>query len=482
MHRFSSATETLAALDQGETTSAELVEAMLERIERDADEVGAFVTVDHDGARAAARRADDDRAAGRATGPLHGLPITLKDAFATAGLRTTAGMRDLADHVPDADAVVVQRLRAAGAVVVAKTNLPAGVSGQETANAVAGRTRNPWDPDRTSGGSSGGAAAALAAGLTFLDIGSDSGGSIRQPAHCCGVYGHLATHGIVPQRGHLPSVSVDDVGAVLDLFSIGPMARHPRDLGLALDVIAGPDPVGPAGWQLALPPPTVPVDTVRGVRVAVVANHPACPTSSDVRSALARTAEVLADAGAELIDLWPPFDVDHAMDVAFRLWVAASSEDDDGEGGRDDPLSVAREEARTMSHADWLALDAERRRLSRCWAAALERVDVLVCPISPVPAVRHDPDATSVDEVGHRLERRIDVDGTSRPYLDQIRWNVLTGMAGLPVTAVPLGVTPGGLPVGAQVVAAPHRDRTTIAFAESLAGLTGGFVPPPGLR
>lgn len=482
MHRFSSATEVLAALDRGETTSAELVDAMLERIDRDADEVGAFVTVDHDGARAAAREADDVRAGGRATGPLHGLPITLKDAFATAGLRTTAGMRDLADHVPDADAVVVQRLRAAGAVVVGKTNLPAGVSGQETANAVAGRTRNPWDVDRTSGGSSGGAAAALAAGLTFLDIGSDSGGSIRQPAHCCGVYGHLATHGIVPQRGHLPSVPVDDVGAVLDLFSIGPMARHPRDLALALDVIAGPDPVGPVGWQLALPPPTVPVDTVRGVRVAVVADHAACPTSSDVRSALARTADALGDAGAEVVDLWPPFDVEHAMDVAFRLWVAASSEDDDGEGGGDDPLSAAREEARTMSHADWLALDTERRRLSRCWAAALERVDVLVCPISPVPAVRHDPDATSVDEVGHRLERRIDVDGTSRPYLDQIRWNVLTGMAGLPVTAVPLGVTPGGLPVGAQVVAAPHRDRATIAFAEALAGLIGGFVPPPGLR
>lgn len=473
------AIELRAALAAGDVSSVELVQAALDRIGAQDGMLGAFVTVDADGALAAARSADEDRAAGSARGVLHGVPMSLKDCWATAGLRTTAGTRELADHVPDQDAVAVHRLRRAGAIVVGKTNLPAGVSGQETANAIAGRTVNPWDHHRTSGGSSGGAAAAVAAGFVPLDLGSDSGGSIRQPAHCCGVYGHLATHGLVPQRGHLPSVPVDDVGATLDLFSVGPIARHPADLGLVLDVIAGADPLGPKAWEVRLPDAVVPTDRVDGVRVAVVTGDPACPTGSAVREALERTATALAEAGAVVVDAWPPFDVAHAMDVAFRLWVAASSEDDDGDGGGDDELSRAREEARTMTHADWLALDAERRRLSRRWAALLDDVDVVLCPISPMPAVPHDPEPTEVDEVGHRLERRIDVDGTSRPYLDQIRWNVLTGMAGLPVTAVPLGRSIDGLPVGAQVVAAPHRDRTTIAFAEALAGVIGGYEAPP---
>lgn len=238
---FSSATEMLRAMEAGEVSSAELANAHLERILRLDGELGAFVTVDEVGVRRAAVEADRRRAAGEPIGPLHGLPVSIKDCFASAGLRTTAGKEDMSGHVPDQDSVVVARLRAAGVVMLGKTNLPAGVSGQETANRLLGRTVNPWNSKRTSGGSSGGAAAALAAGLTPLDIGSDSGGSIRQPAHCCGVYGHLTTHGFVPQRGHLPSVPVDDVGAVLDMFSIGPMARSAEDLKLALDVLVGED-------------------------------------------------------------------------------------------------------------------------------------------------------------------------------------------------------------------------------------------------
>jgi amidase len=477
---LSSASELLAGLRTGSTSSVELVDALLDRIEKYDDDLRAFVTIDAEHARQQAKQADEDRAAGRAPGPLQGLPITLKDSFATAGLRTTTGQQDLPDHVPDEDAVTVARLRAAGAIVLGKTNLPAGVSGQETANALLGRTTNPWDLSRTPGGSSGGSAVAVATGMSPLDVGSDSGGSIRQPAHSCGVYGHLTTHGLVPQRGHLPSVPVDDVGAVLDLFSIGPIARHPADLALALDVLAGSDPLGPLAWQFDLPAAVVQRDDVAGVRVAVVASDPACPTSAEVRERFDATADALASAGARVVTAWPPFDVEPAMDVAFRLWVAANASDDDGEGGGTDHLSTLRLEALHMGHGDWLELDTERRRLARAWTRFLiEDVDVLLCPVSPVPALPHDPDPSSVDEVGHRLERRIDVDGMERPYLDQIRWNVLTGMAGLPVTTAPLGLSPAGLPVGAQVVAAPHRDRTTIAFAEAMAEFAGGFQPPP---
>jgi amidase len=482
MDPFAGACEMLRSLDAGTVSSLELVDLHLERIGRFDADLAAFVTVDEDGARAAARRADGARAAGDPIGPLHGLPISLKDCFATAGLRTTAGMVELEDHVPETDAVAVQRLRGAGAIVLGKTNLPAGVSGQETANRIAGRTCNPWDRGRTSGGSSGGAATALAAGLSPLDLGSDSGGSIRQPAHCCGVFGHVATHGLVPQRGHLPSVPVDDAGAVLDLFSIGPMARHPDDLALALSVLVGPDPVGPEAWEVHLPPPAVPDHGVSGVRLTVVSTDPACPVGHPVRECIDGVASALEDAGAHLVDVWPPFDVAHAMDVAFRLWVAASAEDDDGAGGGDDQLSVARREARRMTHADWLELDTERRRLSRAWVEVFDSIDVLLCPVSPVPAVEHDPEETSVDEVGHRLERRIEVDGELRPYLDQIRWNVLTGMAGLPVTAAPVGRTAAGLPVAVQVASAPHRDRTTLAFARTMTEVVGGFTPPPGFR
>lgn len=472
-----SATELLRQLASGRTTSVELVDALLERIERHDAVLGAFVTVDADGARRAAREADAARAGGDRR-PLLGLPISLKDSFATAGLRTTSGRPDQADHVPDGDAVSVARLRAAGAVVLGKTNLPTAVSGQETANVVAGRTRNPWDLDRTPGGSSGGAAAALAAGLTPLELGSDSGGSIRQPAHCCGVHGHVATHGLIPQRGHLPSVPLDDVGATLDLFSTGPMARHPEDLRLVLELLAGPDPVGPKAWSVTLPPPRA--TTLDGLRVAVVPTHLACPTGRAVRGALERTADQLDAAGARVLDVALPFDVEHAMDVGFRLWAAASAPDDDGEGGVGDALSLARRQAISLSHGEWLQLDEERRRLMRCWAAMLtDEMDVALLPISPVPAIGHDPDEAHLHEVGHRLEATIDVDGTTRPYLDRVRWNVLVGRGGLPATAVPLAVA-DGLPVGGQVVAAPHGDLTSIAVAEALAEVTGGFQPPPG--
>lgn len=461
-------------------TSVELVGAHAARIEALDGELGAVVTLDAERARAAAVEADRRRAAGDDVGPLHGLPVTLKDCFATEGLRTTAGRPDLADHVPDRDAVVTERLRRAGAIVLGKTNLPTGVSGQETANVVHGRTVNPWDPSRTPGGSSGGAAAALAAGLVALEIGSDSGGSIRQPSHCCGTFGHVATHGLVPQRGHLPSVPVHDVGATLDLFSIGPMARHPADLELALRVIAGEDAVGPGAWALRLPEATVRPDTVAGLRIAVLPSHPACATSAAVRARLEAAAQALADAGARVSEAVLPFSVEEAMDVGFRLWAAANADDDDGDGGLDDHLSQARQEAIAMSHGDWLELDERRRALMRSWATWLDEHDVALLPISPVTAVEHDPDVAHLHEVGHRLERTIDVDGETRPYLDQVLWNVVVGLAGLPATAVPLGLADDGLPVGGQLVAAPHRDLTTIAAAEAVASVVGGFQPPPG--
>ncbi len=472
----------------GEVRSADLVDLYLDRIERHNGALNAVVTLDPEGARRTARECDRAVAEGREVGPLHGVPITVKDAFTVAGMRSTSGMTDLADDVPDYDAFAVGRLRGAGAVILGKTNCPPGVTGQETANEVFGRTNNPWDLSRTCGGSSGGAAVALAAGLTALELGSDSGGSIRQPAHYCGVYGHAPTHGLVPLLGHRPSVGPDQPGKDIDLLYVGPMARCAEDLELALGVIASPDPVTGTGWALDLAPARV--EDVRSLRVGVWADDPACPTGPEVAAVLESAADALESAGASVDRAArPSFPLAEAQEVAFALWVAASSERTGDEemdrlrqvaarGG--DSLEVRRAVAETMPHRDWLRTDSRRRRMQTAWLELLDRVDVVVCPVTPVPALPHDPEHDQIASVDHRIARTMDVGGEPRPYLDQLTWPIVVGMAGLPATVVPLGLTPDGLPVGAQVVGKPGEDRRTLAAARMVAEVTGGFRRPPG--
>lgn len=475
----------------GEVSSRELVDLHLERIERLDPELQALVTVDADRARTRAAACDGQRVRGLARGPLHGLPMTLKDAFATAGLRTTAGLPGLADHLPTRDAAAVARLRAAGAVVLGKTSCPPEVSGQQTGNALIGTTRNPWDPARSTGGSSGGAAAALAAGLTPLELGSDLGGSIRQPAAFCGVFGHYPTHGLVPARGHLPSLPVDDVEATEDLLGVGPMARSTADLTLALDVLAGADDVRGRGWRLQLPAPPA-HEGARGLRVAVWDDDEAFPVDRAVRDGLRRAAAGLAGIGARVDEqARPGFSLTDAERIGFDLWVAASSaslsdEEVDEQRRRaterpdDDDRIARRARAASMTHRDWLHLDARRRRLQRAWDEFFLRFDVLLCPVVPVVAYPADPDPTRAHDFDHRAEQVIEVDGHPRPYLDQLVWTTAVGAARLPSTVVPMGPSPDGLPVGIQVVGRPYADRTTLRVSALLESLTGGFQPPPG--
>jgi amidase len=472
----------------GRTTSRELVEAHLDRIDRYNGALNAVVTLDPGGARRRADERDRELAQGRRRGPFHGVPMTVKDAFATAGIRTTSGIAERRDHVPDEDAVAVARLIEAGVVVLGKTNVPEGVTGQETANALFGRTVNPWHPDRTPGGSSGGAAAALATGLTALELGSDSGGSIRQPAHCCGVYGHIPTQGLVPLRGHLPLVPLHEERLQIDLMGVGPLARHPTDLAAALDMLAGPDGHDRAGWTVSLPRPRIagPV----GLRVALWADDPDFPVERAVRERLEFAGERLGAAGAHVDAVArPPFTLAEAERVAFALWVASTTASTtdfasivraaDALAPGDDGLPARRLRAEAMRHHDWVALDGARRAMTRGWAALFERFDVVLCPVSPVVAPPHDPEPTKVADIEHRLARTIDVDGALRPYLDQLTWNIVVGMCGLPSTVAPLGLSPGGLPVGAQIVGPPFADHTTIAVAGVVADVVGGYRPPP---
>ena len=299
---FLPATELCRLLRDGDVSSVELLDHFLARVEAHNPGLNAVVALDAERARARAAEADAARRQGESWGPLHGLPITVKDAFETEGLVTTSGAPELRDHVPDSDADAVARLKAAGAVVFGKTNLPIHAGDLQTFNDVYGRTNNPWAPDRSPGGSSGGSAAALAAGLTGLELGSDIGGSIRNPAHYCGVFGLKPTWGVVPPRGHIPGPPGTLKPA--DVNVVGPLGRSAADLALGLDVLAGPAGLDAAGWRLALPPARN-GGALPGLRVATWFDDPFAPIAADTRALLDGAAAALAGGGATVTAVDP---------------------------------------------------------------------------------------------------------------------------------------------------------------------------------
>ncbi|MDH4283343.1 MAG: amidase family protein, partial [Myxococcales bacterium] len=319
---FRSASECLALLRKGEVSSLELVDSCIARIEALNPELNAVVAKDYDRARQSARAADAARATGKDLGALHGLPMTIKDSLETAGLVTTSGAPALRNHVPREDAVAVERALTAGAIILGKTNVPLYAGDWQTFNAVYGRTNNPWDVTRTVGGSSGGSAASLAAGFVALELGSDIGGSIRLPAHYCGVYGHKPSYGIVPGRGHIPGPPGTKSEA--DLAVIGPLARTAGDLGLALDVIAGPDTLVRDGWTLALLPPRA--EQLSGFRVAYWLDDPLCPIDSSVRNELEATIEALRPH-VKLVDLSIPLELERIVSLYVRLLLGVMGAD-----------------------------------------------------------------------------------------------------------------------------------------------------------
>ncbi len=481
------ASQAVAALAQGSLGSAELLEAHLARVERDNGAVNAVVAFDVDRARAQAVRADEDRAAGRSQGPLHGLPMTIKDAFETEGLTTTSGAPELADHVPERDADAVARLKAAGAIVFAKTNLPLYAGDMQTYNELFGRTNNPWDLSRTSGGSSGGAAAALATGMTLLELGSDIGGSIRNPSHYCGVFGHKPTWGVVPQRGHIPGPP--GVVTPADLNVVGPMGRSVADLMLGLDVLAGTDPLGLPGGVLPPAParvahPGQPADA-SGWRIGLWLADPAAPTDRAVLERLEATAAALEAAGATVVDdVRTPTSLEDQHLVYLHLLtsvVAGGYPDEVIEFSRQmadalDPEDRSRTAALTRgtatSHRDWKRANEQRHRVRLEWADVFEQVDVMLTPVTPVVAPLHDTERP--------LDQRvIQIDGQDRPYMDQLVWAGLATMPFLPVTVVPVGRTAADLPVGVQIMGPHAGDRTTLAAGACVEALMGGFTAPP---
>ncbi len=457
-----SATALAAAIRAKEISSRELLDVYLDRIERLNPAINAVVTLDVDRARDAATAADAVVARGDDLGRLHGLPITVKDAIEVGGVRSTGGAVALTDHVPQEDAPVVRRLKDAGAVVFGKTNVPEWSGDLQTYNEIFGTTNNPWALDRVPGGSSGGPAAAVSAGLTAFETGTDIGGSIRIPAHCCGVFGLKPSFGVVAQRGYLDHVGGGTTDADINVF--GPLARSAEDLDLLLGVIAGPEPERELAWRVELPAPRR--RDAGEYRVGVWFEAPDAPVDAEYLALLRRAADGLSDAGATVDDARPPVDFAEQLGLFNQLIVAAISP------------SMPEEAAEAMSgsHRAWLAADERRAALRRTWALWFESYDALLCPVMLTPAIPHLQE-------GDFATRTIEVNGADEPYFKLVSWTGLIGVVGLPSAVPPIGRTTAGVPTGVQVVTAYLRDREAIHLASLVAECSGGgYAVPKGFE
>jgi amidase len=473
---FLSATQLAELVRSRKIGALELLDHYIDRVERLDPRINAVVVRDFERARIRARALDDkaDKSA-----PLFGVPMTTKESFDVAGLPTTRGHAALKDVRVRVSSIAVRRLEAAGAVVFGKTNVPVDLADWQSYNPVYGTTSNPWNTDHTPGGSSGGSAAALAGGLTGFEIGTDIGGSIRVPAHYCGVFGHKPTFGLLPNYGDPATSSA----AGLDIAVMGPMGRSASDLAVGLDVLAGPDP-DETGLTMTLPAPRF--SGLKDLRVAVWAEQPGQATDSETSAKLLELAGALERQGVTVSrTARPAFDPVEAYHLYLKLldcaWsmritdevvankLARAAALPDTANSADDVMVRMTE----VTHRTWLGLNEKRFQWRRLWSAFFREWDVLLCPVIASAALPHRQDGATWD-------RRITVEGSDIAYNDMLFWPGLTGGYHLPGTVAPLGMTKAGLPLGVQIAGPIHGDRTTIAVAALLEQAWLGFKPPPG--
>ena len=448
---YADAVEIAALIREKKLSPVEVLEAHLERIDRINEGLNAVVCLE-DRALERARRAEEALGRGESWGPLHGVPFTVKDCFDTEGLRTTRGSLLFEDYVPDRDAVVVRRLKEAGGILVGHTNMPEFAFWWETGNRVYGRTVNPWNEERTCGGSTGGEAAALAAGLTPLGMGSDVGGSIRQPAHYCGIVGLKATHGRIPTSGHWPEV-------MLRFMHVGPMARSVRDVALALQVLAGPDGSDPYAVPVPIPDLEQLDRELPALRVGFCGEGPFAPVDLAVQQAVAEAAVAFEEIGCvvEEVDLkaweeWP------AQEISMSFF--------SGEGsaylerfykGREDELTWYLQRRLSLpspSMLDFVESIENTENLRRDLTRYFADHELLLCPTSPVPAHRHEAPELVIN--GVRVQGR-----------NSLRATVPFDLTGSPAVTVPFSYSNDGLPIGVQLVA-PHFGEGILLHAAAV--------------
>jgi amidase len=454
---FQSATDAAQALSRKELSSRELTEMLLMRIESVNPALNAVVELRREAALQEAVAADEATARGDDAGPLHGVPMTIKDSFNVAELHTTWGNPAFKDFVADSDATVVRRLRQAGAIIVGKTNVAFMLADfGQTASELYGVTNNPWDMARTPGGSSGGAAAALSAGMTFLEYGSDLVGSIRIPASFCGVYGLKPSAGIVPLSGFQPPGPPPPLSDMMYMSVVGPLGRTPRDLRAALSVTGGPENQAAKVYSWTLSPSHH--TRLKDSHVGVVLDHEHAPVSSEVTALLSNAVDALARAGATVVEGWPdgvdPVKQYESFGFHVQSFFAFQQPGED-----------------FTKFSEFV--DHENRRMAAraAWNRYFNDIDVFLCPVNFTPPFPHDARPFE--------QRTITTPEGERPYNDQAFWVSHASLPGLPAVAAPIGRTPGGLPVGAQIVGPLYEDNTAITFAELFGDVIGGYEPPP---
>ena len=474
---FASATELARRIDKKEIGCVELLNFYFDRVDRFNPALNAIVVQMRERALERAKEADAALARGESWGPLHGVPMTVKESYDVAGTPTTWGAPHLKENIAEQDALSIKRLKAAGVVIFGKTNVPLMLSDFQSYNEVYGTTNNPWDTERGPGGSSGGSAAALAAGLTGIETGSDIGGSIRNPAHFCGVFGHKPTWNLLPPRGH----AMPGVLSPSDISVIGPLARSADDLATAVRAMSGPDEIARRGTAILLRELDRPASRLR---VAVWRDDAMAPVDAAVSAAVDAVAKALEGFGARVDDEARPVESEHSHTVyqsllqatmsarlpedryqAILRQVEALPEDDQS-------IGVTIQRSQVARFRDWTANNEKRTHLRWQWHDFFSGFDIVLAPVMATPAFPHD----------HRPfgERTVTVNGEQVPYFDQVFWAGLASVAYLPATVVPAGPAPNGLPVGVQIIGPEYGDLVTIGVAQLLEREGFRFAAPPG--
>lgn len=482
-----SATSLIKAIKSKKISATELLKYFMDRHNRLNPRINAIVATDFESALKRAQKADDALSRGETWGPLHGLPMTIKDNIEVVGMPTTYGSPMFSGNIPQKNADVVQSLLDAGAIIFGKTNLPLFGMDTQSFNDVYGQTNNPWDISKTPGGSSGGSAAALAAGLTGLEIGNDIGGSIRLPAHFCGVYGHKPSYNIVSMHGgNKPWKKIHTNYPVdLDLAVKGPLARSAGDLKLAMDIIVGPPSYQRKAIRIKLPGPRR--TKLKAFRVGLWLDDSVYPPDRDTGNCLQKMVSDLTKEGVTLKTKQPDVDLkrshllrgdfetatlSHVQPPGHYEWAANRVKTLKDE----DQSPTARWiRAVTGKHRDWNKLNEERAIIRQKWDDYFQDIDVLLCPVARIAA--HDHDHTKI------ANRFIQIDGKTENYWDVVGpWNSLSLVSYLPSTVAPIGATPNGLPIGVQIIGPYLEDYTSIQFAKLLEGIYGGYKPPKGFE
>ncbi len=480
---WSSALDLSKALEHRQISATELLQMYRDRIEHFNPVLNAIVVECFDRAEARAREIDSV-APDKRPAPLYGLPMTVKESLEVTGLQTTGGVVSARGRISEFDSPHVQALTSAGMSLMGKTNIPSECADWQSNSPVYGRTNNPWNLDRSPGGSSGGSAAALAAGLTPLEIGTDIGGSVRVPANYCGLYGLRPSETAVPRWGDSPGSSLPNPSVAMSVC--GPLARHAEDLELALDIIGMPDPGEDAGWHLNIRPARR--ETLRDFRVGFLGELDWVPLSNDVQRAIEHVRFTLERAGATIVEVDPEAlfagSWRHHLDYTTMLMAIMGPDlsADDREfinerlTDRPELWSAVNEAFESPPYAvfGWFARREQQRERYR---SLFQDIDLLVAPISLRTAFPHKPEQRVLVDL---YDRTIEIDGVEHPYDLNVVYPGTATFAGQPAVAFPTGLGEDGMPVGLQAIGPYLEDRTPIRFAELMAQEIGGFTPPPG--